>query len=191
LGPLLKALVEKLQVALVLLAEVPVALDLVAALMVHQVIVVPEPMVLPTGDLVETQTLTAETLAMEHPVVTQVIAVLEAEARVMTDHPAMETVGPPVVVMVAVTVAATVVATAAVMAEAMVVVMVVVMAVVTVEVMAVVTVEVMVVVMAAVMAVETNRSYQKETPPFPLACDEFSANASTIRTLPALYFKRS
>ena len=111
MGPLLKALMERLKVALVLLAEVPVALDLVAehpmvavlvvaALMVHQVIVVPEPMVLPT----------------EHPVVTQVIAVLEAialpaETRVMTDHPALETVGPPVVdtavAMAAVTVAAT------------------------------------------------------------------------------------
>jgi hypothetical protein len=190
LGPLLKALVEKLQVALVLLAEVPVALDLVAALMVHQVmaalmvhqvIVVPEPMVLPTGDLVETQALTAETLAMEHPVVTQVIAVLEAEARVMTDHPAMETVGPPVVVMVAVTVAATVVATAAVMAEAMVVVMAVVMV--------VVMVAVMVVATAVVMAAETNRSYQKETPTFPLTCEELSANASAIRTLPESFMK--
>ena len=192
MGPQLKALVEKLQVALVLPAEVPVALDLVAehpmvavlvvaALMVHQVIVVPEPMVPPTGDLAETQA-----LAMEHPVVTQVIAVLEAialpaEARVMTDHPAMETVGPPVVatavdtavVTVAVTVAATVVATAAVMAEAMVVVMAV----------------VMVVAMAAVMAAETNRSYQKETPTFPLTCEELSANASAIRTLPESFMK--
>ena len=152
MGPLLKALVERLQVALVLLAEVPVALDLVAehpmvavlvvaALMVDQVIVVPEPMVLPAGDLAETQALTAETLAM-------------------TDHPAMETVGPPVVVMA--------VATAAVMAAVMV------------AVMAVATAEVM----AAVMAAEKNRSYQKETPPFPLVCDEFSVNASTIRTLP-------
>jgi len=70
LGPLLKALVERLQVALVL----------------------------PAGDLAETQALTAETLAMEHPVVTQAIA-LTVETRVMTDHPAMETVGPPVVVM--------------------------------------------------------------------------------------------
>ena len=196
MGPQLKALVEKPQVALVLPAEVPVALDLVAehpmvavlvvaALMVHQVIVVPEPMVPPTGDLAETQA-----LAMEHPVVTQVIAVLEAialpaEARVMTDHPAMETVGPPVVAtavdmavdtavdMVAVTVEATVVATAAVMAEAMVVVMAV----------------VMVVAMAAVMAAETNRSYQKETPTFPLTCEELSANASAIRTLPESFMK--
>ena len=44
------------------------------------------------------------TQAMEHPAVTQAIAVLEAialpaQARVMTDHPAMETVGPPVVAM--------------------------------------------------------------------------------------------
>jgi hypothetical protein len=42
--------------------------------------------------------------------------------------------------------------------------------------------------MVVAMAAETNRSYQKETPPFPLACDErrdeLSANASTIRTLP-------
>jgi Na+/phosphate symporter len=172
LGPLLKALVERLQVALVLLAEVPVALDLVAehpmvavlvvaALMVHQVIVVPEPMVLPTG----------------HPVVTQVIADLEAialpaEARVMTDHPAMETVGPPVVgtaaVMVVVMAAGTVVVMVEVMAEATVVVM----------------AEATVVAMAVAMAAETNRSYQKKTPPFPLTCDEFSANASTIRTLP-------
>jgi Na+/phosphate symporter len=176
LGPLLKALVERLQVALVLLAEVPVALDLVAehpvvavlvvaALMVHQVIVVPEPMVLPTG----------------HPVVTQVIADLEAialpaEARVMTDHPAMETVGPPVVgtaaVMVVVMAAGTVVVMVEVMAEAMAEATVVVMA------------EATVVAMAVAMAAETNRSYQKETPPFPLTCDEFSANASTIRTLP-------
>ena len=172
MGPLLKALVERLQVALVLLAEVPVALDLVAehpvvavlvvaALMVHQVIVVPEPMVLPTG----------------HPVVTQVIADLEAialpaEARVMTDHPAMETVGPPVVgtaaVMVVVMAAGTVVVMVEVMAEATVVVM----------------AEATVVAMAVAMAAETNRSYQKKTPPFPLTCDEFSANASTIRTLP-------
>jgi hypothetical protein len=191
LGPLLKALVEKLQVALVLLAEVPVALDLVAALMVHQVmaalmvhqvmaalmvhqvIVVPEPMVLPTGDLVETQALTAETLAMEHPVVTQVIAVLEAEARVMTDHPAMETVGPPVVVMVAVTVVVTVVVTVAATVVATAVVMVV----------------VMVAVMAAVMAAETNRSYQKETPTFPLTFEELSANALAIRTLPESFMK--
>jgi len=40
---------------------------------------------------------------------------------------------------------------------------------------------------------ETNRSYQKETPPFPLACDErrgeLSANASTIRTLPESFMK--
>ena len=168
MGPLLKALVERLQVALVLLALVPVALDLVAehpmvaALVVDQVIVVPEPTVLPTGDL-------AETLAMEHSVVTQVIVALEAialpaETRVMTDHPALETVGPQVVVM------------AVAMAEVMVEVMV--------EVTAVGTAAGMVVAMAA----ETNRSYQKETPPFPLTCDErrdeFSANASTIRTLP-------
>jgi hypothetical protein len=50
------------------------------------------------------------------------------------------------------------------------------------------TAAVMVVAMAAGTAAETNRSYQKETPPFPLTCDErrdeFSANASTIRTLP-------
>jgi hypothetical protein len=50
--------------------------------------------------------------------------------------------------------------------------------------MAVVTAVVTAEAMAVVMAVETNRSNQKETPPFPLACDEFSANASTIRTLP-------
>ena len=152
LGPPLKALV--------LLAEVPVALDLVAehpmvaALMVDQVIVAPEAMVLPAGDLAETQALTAE-------------------ARVMTDHPAMETVGPPVVAM------------AVVMAEATAVVMAVVMA----AVMAVAMAEAMVVVTAA----ETNRSYQKETPPFPLACDErrgeLSANASTIRTLPESFMK--
>ena len=131
LEPLLKALGERLQVALVLPAEVPVALDLVAAaLVVDQVIVVPEPMVLPAGDLAETQALTAETQAMEHPVVTQAmehpvvtqaIAVLEAialpaEARVMTDHPAMETMGPPAAVMAAVMAVATVVGTAAVMA---------------------------------------------------------------------------
>ena len=207
MGPLLKALVERLQVALVLLAEVPVALDLVAkhlmvavlvvvALMVHQVIVVPEPMVLLAGDLAVTQALTAETLAMEHPVVTQVIAVLEAialpaEARVMTDHPAMETVGPPVVDTAVVTAAAT----AAVMAEVMVVVMAAATAAVMVVAMVVVMAEATVVAMAVVMAAETNRSYQKETPPFPLTCDErrdkLLANASTIRTLPALYFKRS
>ena len=191
MGPLLKALVEKLQVALVLPAEVPAALDLVAkhpmvaalvveALMVHQVIVVPEPMVLPTG----------------HPVLTQVIAVLEAialpaEARVMMDHPAMETVGPPVVV----TVAGTAAVMAVVMAEATVVVTVVATAEATAE----ATVVVMVVVMAeatvVATAAETNRSSQKETPLFPLTCDErrdeLSANVSAIRTLPALYFKRS
>jgi membrane protein YdbS with pleckstrin-like domain len=151
LGPLLKALVERLQVALVLLAEVPVALDLVAehpvvaALMVHQVIVVPELMVLPAGDLAETQALTVETPAMEHPMVT----------RVMTDHPAMETVELPVVV------------TVAVMAAVMVVVMAVVTVVVMAAVMVVVTAVVTVVAMAAATAVETNRSYQKEIPPFP------------------------
>ena len=107
LGPLLKVLVEKLQVALVLPVEVPVALDLVTE----------HPMV---------AALTAETLAMEHPMVTQVIAVLEAialtaETRVMTDHPAMETVGPPVMGTAVVMAEATVV----VMAEATVVVMVV------------------------------------------------------------------
>ena len=99
MGPLLKALVERLQVALVL----------------------------PAGDLAETQALTAQTLTVEHPMVTQVIA-LTAETRVMTDHPAMETVGPPVVVMAEVMVAAmvvvmavgTVAATAEVMAEVMV-----------------------------------------------------------------------
>jgi hypothetical protein len=211
LGPLLKALVERLQVALVLLAEVPVALDLVAkhlmvavlvvvALMVHQVIVVPEPMVLLAGDLAVTQALTAETLAMEHPVVTQVIAVLEAialpaEARVMTDHPAMETVGPPVVDTAVVTAAAMAKVMVVVMAAATAAVMVVVMVVVMAEAMVVVMAEATVVAMAVVMAAETNRSYQKETPPFPLTCDErrdkLLANASTIRTLPALYFKRS
>ena len=177
MGPLLKALVERLQVVLVLLALVPVALDLVAehlmvaalvvaALMVHQVIVVPEQMVLPTGDL-----------AMEHPVVTQVIVALEAialpaETRVMTDHPALETVGPQVVVMaevmVEVTAEVTAVGTAEIMAEVMAV--------------------AMAVAMAVGTAAETTRSYQKEAPPFPLACDErrdeLSANASTIRTLP-------
>jgi len=86
---------------------------------------------------------------MGHPVVTQVIAVLEAivlpaETRVMKDHPALETVGPQVVGMAAVTAVATVVVMAAVM------------------------VEVMVVVMAVATAAETNRSYQKETLTFPL-----------------------
>jgi len=84
----------------------------------------------------------------------------------------METVGPPVVgtaaVMVVVMAAGTVVVMVEVMAEATVVVM----------------AEATVVAMAVAMAAETNRSYQKETPPFPLTCDEFSANASTIRTLP-------
>ena len=113
LGPLLKALVERLQVALDLVVEHLMG----AALMVDQVIVAPEAMV------------------------------LTAETRVMTDHPATETAGPPAVVMAAVMAEATVVATAAVMAV------------------------VMVVAMAAVMAqatvAETNRSYQKETPTFP------------------------
>ena len=121
LGPLLKALVERLQAALALPVEVPVALDLVTE----------HPMV---------AALTAETQAMEHPMVTQVIAVLEAialtaETRVMTDHPAMETVGPPVMgtaavtaevmaaVMAAVTAVGTAEATVVVMAEAMVAVM--------------------------------------------------------------------
>ncbi len=151
LGPLLKALVERLQVALVLPAEVPVALDLVtehpmvavlvvAALMVHQVIVVPEPMVLPTGDLAETQALTAET-------------------RVMTDHPAMETAGPPAME----TVGPPVVATAVVMAVATAVVMVVVTVAGMVVVMAAATVVVMAAAMVVVTAAETNRSYQKET----------------------------
>ena len=105
LGPLLKALVERLQVALVLLAEVPVALDLVAE---HPMVAV---------------------LVVAALMVHQVIALLEAialsaKARVMTDHQAMETVGPPVmgtaVVMAEATVMVMVVATAEVMAVVMV-----------------------------------------------------------------------
>ena len=117
LGPLLKALMGKLPM------EHPV---------VNQVIVAPEAMVL-----------TAETLAMEHPMVTQVIAILEVialtvETRVMTDHPAMETVG------------LSAMGTAEAMVEVMVVAMV--------EVMVVAMVEVMVVAMAEVMdMVETSR----------------------------------
>jgi hypothetical protein len=131
--------VERLQVVLVLPAVDLVVAALVAeVLMVHQVIVVPEPMVLPTGDLAETQALTAET-------------------RVMTDHPAMETVGPPVV------------ATAVVMAAGMVVVTVAGMVVVTVVATAVATATaaamatVVVTATAAATAAEANRSYQKET----------------------------
>ena len=118
MGPLLKALVERLQVALDLVVEHLMR----AALMVDQVIVAPEAMVLTAEDLAETQALTAET-------------------RVMTDHPAMEAVGPPVVgtAVVMVAVMAAVTAMVVVMAAAM----------------------------AAVTAEETNRSYQKETPPFP------------------------
>jgi hypothetical protein len=100
LGPLLKALVGKLQVALVLLEEVPVAQDLVeghlmgAALMVDQVIAV------------------LEAIA------------LTAEARVMTDHhPAMETVEAPVAATAVGMAAATAVGTVAVMVVVMVVVM--------------------------------------------------------------------
>ena len=209
MGPLLKALVERLQVALVLPAEVPVALDLVAehpmvavlvvaALMVHQVIVVPEPMVPPTGDLAETQALTAETLAMEHPVVTQVIVALEAmvlpaETRVMTDHPAMETAGPPAMETVGPPVVATAVVMAVATAAGMVVVTVAGMVAATAVVMVVVMAEATAAVMVEATAAETNRSYQKETPPFPLTCnerrDELSANASTIRTLPESFMK--
>jgi hypothetical protein len=80
--------------------------------------------------------------------------------------------------------AGTVVVMVEVMAEAMAEATVVVMAEAMAEATVVVMAEATVVAMAVAMAAETNRSYQKKTPPFPLTCDEFSANASTIRTLP-------
>ena len=129
MGLLLKVLVEKLQVTLGLLAEVPVALDLAEVPVALDLVAVPV-VTQAMGHPVVTQ-------AMDHPVVTQEIAVLEAialtvETRVMTDHPAMETVG------------LSVMGTAEVMAEAMVVAMAEVMVVAMAEVMVVATAEVMV-----------------------------------------------